>query len=101
MQVVLSESCEDLSDVAAVFLNRVREDQDVIEVNNDEEVRHVLENIVHEVLKSSRGIGESHGHAQKFERAIVCLKCGLPLMTSSNVDIVVACTQIKLGVDLG
>src|SRR6266481_1795226 len=101
MQVVLSESCEDSSDVVAVFLDRVREDQDVIEVNNDEEVGHVLENIVHEVLKSSRGIGESHGHDQELKRAIACSECGLPLMTSSDADIVVACMQIKLGVDLG
>src|SRR6266481_7498133 len=101
MQVVLLESCEDPLDMVAVFLDQVRKDQDIIKVDDNEEVGHVLENIVHEVLKSSRGIGKSHGHDQKFERAIVCLECGLPLMTSSDVDIVVACTQIKLGVYLG
>ncbi len=87
--------------MVAVFVNQVQKDQNVVEVDDDKEVRHVLEDVVHEVLKSSRGIGKSHGHDQEFERAIACLERGLPFMTSSDADIVVACTQIKLGVDLG
>ena len=91
MQVVFSESCEDPLDMVTVFVNQVQKDQNVVKVGNDKEVGHVLEDVIHEVLKSSRGIGKSHGHDQEFKRAIACLERGLPLMTSSDADIVVAC----------
>src|SRR5882672_2824796 len=57
--------------------------------------------MIHEGLECSRGIGESHGHNQEFERAISGAKCCLPLMASSDANIVVASPQVELSVDLG
>src|SRR5882724_9894267 len=48
----------------------------------------------------SGSIGKSHGHDQELEGAVTHLKGCLPLVACSNTNIVVASTEVKLGVDL-
>src|SRR5882672_1816574 len=79
----------------------VGEDEDIVEVDHYEDVSHVSEDVIHKGLERSRSIGESHGHNQEFEGAILGAKCCLPLMASGDANIVVASPQVKLGVDLG
>src|SRR5467141_3628725 len=79
----------------------IGEDEDIIEVDHYEDISHISEYVIHEGLERSRGIGESHGHNQEFERAISGAKCCLPLMASGDANIVVASPQVKLSVDLG
>ena len=50
-----------------MFLNRIRKDQDVVQVDNDKEVRHILEDVVHKMLEGGRHICESHGHYEKLK----------------------------------
>src|SRR5712664_4266947 len=84
-----------------MIFQRIGEDEDIIEVDHYEDVSHVSEDMIHESLERSRSIGESHGHNQEFERAILGAKHCLPLMASGYANIVVASPQVKLGVDLG
>ena len=56
--------------------------------------------MVHEGLECSRCIGEPHWHDQELEGAIVHSEGCLPLMASCDTNIVVASTEVKLGVDL-
>src|SRR5882672_3751914 len=79
----------------------IREDEDIIEVDHYEDVSHISEDVTHEGLECTGSIGESHGHNQEFERAILGVKGCLPLMASSDAHIVVASVQVELGVDLG
>src|SRR5882672_1362384 len=60
-----------------------------------------LETICDKGLKCSRSIGQSHGHNQEFEGAILGAKGCLPLMASGDTNIVVTSMQVKLCVDLG
>ena len=51
---MLSEMAKDFMDMLPVLGGRVGIDQDVIEVNGDILVKQVMEDIIHEPLKSSR-----------------------------------------------
>src|SRR5712664_2284659 len=101
MQVILVKSFQDQLDVDLMIFKGIGEDEDIVEVDHYEYVSHVLEDMIHEGLKCSRSIGESHGHNQEFKRAITGAKGCLPLMASGNTHIVVASVQVELGVYLG
>ena len=53
--------------MAVVFLDRIRKDQDVVQVDNDKKVGHILKDVVHKMLESGRCICESHGHYEKLK----------------------------------
>ena len=53
-------------DVEYVFFGGAGEDEDVINVDKDEPVKHVVENIIHQSLEHSRGVGESKRHDEIF-----------------------------------
>src|SRR6266481_7091381 len=101
MEVVLSESREDTSDVAAVFLDRIRKDQNVVQVDDDKKVGHILKDVIHKVPESGRCICESHGHYDKLERAIAGTKGGLPFMVGCYADVIISHTQVEFGINLG
>jgi hypothetical protein len=77
----------------------VREDQNVVQIDNDTIIKEILENVVHDMLESSQGIGKSEGHYQPLERAVLGLKSGLPLITFGNLNQVVYVPEVNLGVD--
>src|SRR5882724_5614007 len=56
--------------------------------------------MVHEGLECSGSIGESHRHDQELEGAIARLEGCFPLMARCDTNIVVASTEVELGVDL-
>ena len=56
--------------------------------------------MVHKGLEHSGSIAKSHKHDQEPEGAISCLENCLPLMVCCDTNIVVASTEVKLGVDL-
>ena len=76
------------------------EDKDIIKADHYEDVSHISEDVVHKGLKHSGCIGEPHRHNQGLERAIAHSEGGFPLMASCDVNIVVASTEVELGVDL-
>src|SRR5882672_9577164 len=101
VQIVLAQTFQHTSDVNPMIFKGVGEDEDIVEVDHYKDVSHVSEDVIHEGLERSGSIGESHGHNQEFERAISGAKCCLPLMASSDANIVVASPQVELSVDLG
>src|SRR5882672_9491935 len=101
MQVILAQSFQDALDMDLMIFKGIGEYEDIVEVDHYEDVIHVSEDMIHEGLECSGSIGESHGHNQEFERAIMGAKGCLPLMPSGNANIVITSMQVELGVDLG
>jgi hypothetical protein len=99
-EVVFSKSGQDHSDVFMMVVAVLRENEDVIEVDYNEDVSHVLEDVIHEELECCRGIHQSEWHDKVFEGAVTCAKGSLPLLTRSDPNIVISCTKVKLGVDV-
>ena len=52
-----------------VLPKRIREDQDVVEVCGAEVIKEWAEDVIDESLEIGRGVGESKGHDQGFEKA--------------------------------
>jgi len=54
---VLSESSEYFSDVGLVFVEVIGIYQDIVEVDDDGDIQHVREDVIHEVLEGGGGVG--------------------------------------------
>ena len=61
-------------------------DEDVVEVDDNTNIEHVSEDIIHEFLECCWGVGESEGHDLPFKRSIAHSECGLPLITFGYGD---------------
>ncbi|KDQ07879.1 hypothetical protein BOTBODRAFT_97447, partial [Botryobasidium botryosum FD-172 SS1] len=79
VELVFPESLQDLADMFHMLFQRVREDQDV----------HIVEAVVHEVLKGCWGVTQAEQHDQVFEAAIARSECRLPFVARSDPDEVV------------
>ena len=62
IQPVLPESAEDLLDLFMVssFIRRINEN--IVKVDDNTNVQHISEDIVHEVLESAGGVGKPKRH---------------------------------------
>ena len=67
VKVVLSETLEHSANVIFVVLFVVAEDEDVVQIYDNEDIGHVAEDVVHEMLESGWGIGHAEGHDEVFE----------------------------------
>ncbi|KAG5334139.1 hypothetical protein C0989_004339 [Termitomyces sp. Mn162] len=90
-----------MADMLRMFPQQIRVDQDVVQVYNNENVIHVMKDVVHEVLKSGGGVSHSEEHYEVLKEAIAGAKGGLPFMSWSDLDIVVARAEVYLCVNLG
>ena len=64
-------------------------DQQVVQIYNDTNIQEVSKDIIHELLKRARGIGQPKRHNQPLVRTIVCTEYGLPFVTVGYLDQVV------------
>ena len=71
-----------------------REDQNVIEVDEDKLVEHVSEHIVNQGLENSRGIGEAEGHYQVLMMPRRSVKGRFPLISLSDLDQMVGIAKV-------
>jgi hypothetical protein len=69
---------ENLSDVEHMFFGGAGED--VIQVDEDEPVRHVMENIINQSLEHSRGVGKAKWHDQILLVIVGHIEGSLPLV---------------------
>ena len=62
VKTIFSETSEYLPDMFAMEFQIVGVDEDIIQVDNNTDIEHVGEDIVHESLKSGWSIRESERH---------------------------------------
>jgi hypothetical protein len=86
--------------VFVMVMSVLREDEDVVEVEYNEDVSHVLKDVIHEVLECCWSIRQSEWHDKVFERPIAGAKGCLPFLTRCDLNIVITRMKIKLGVDV-
>ena len=74
--------------------------EEIIHVNDKPSFcNHVMKGVIHEVLESGRGIGETKEHHGWFIEFLMCDKGSFPLMPIFDSDIIVSPSNIKLGED--
>ena len=74
-------------------------DQDVIQIDNDIDVYHICENVIHELLKSCRSISKAFWHYQPLERSVLSLESGFPFVSFGNAYEMIHMPEIDFGVD--
>ena len=80
---MLLELLDYFVDMFSMFLGVIREDQDVIEIDNDSNIEKIFEDVVHETLESGRCINQTKGHDTPFNRAIASIKVVFHLSPSA------------------
>ena len=98
---MLSELSEYLADMLSVIGDVVRVDQYVVQVNHYRDVKHVRENVVHEMLEGGRCIRKSERHNVPFEGAIAGAERCFPFIAIGDADQVICMSEINLGVNPG
>jgi hypothetical protein len=62
IETIFSKTPEYLPDMFVMEFRIVGVDEDIIQVDNNTDIEHVREDIVHKSLKSGRSIGASERH---------------------------------------
>jgi hypothetical protein len=96
-ETMLLESSEDLLDLALMISHVFGVDKDVVEVDDDTDVEHIAEDVVHEVLECGWRISEAERHDKVFEMTVAGAEGGFPLIAFFDAEKVITRSQIELG----
>jgi hypothetical protein len=84
-----------------VFLQGVKVNQDVIIVDDEKAIDHILENLVHKGLADGGGVSKAVGHDQ----GLVVPSCGdkghLPFIPFAYTDKVICTSLVEFCIDVG
>ena len=79
----------------------VREDQDVIKVDDNKLVHDILEDVIDKVLEAGGRIHETETHDEGLEKTLGRGEGGFPFIPLPDPDVVVTPSDVKLGEDAG
>ena len=68
--------------------------EDIVEVDDYEEVDHIMEYIVHEGLESGWRVCHTEGHDEVFVRSVASTESRLPFVTLGDAYVVVSRSQV-------
>ena len=94
---MLPETAENLLDVFFMVRFVFREDQQVVQIDNDIDTYQVLEDVIHHMLERSRSVSQAEGHHGRFEVSFPGPERGLPLVALLDPDVVVAPPEVQGG----
>jgi hypothetical protein len=90
---------EYFADMFGVILWVIRVDEDVVKVDDDTNVEHVVENIVDEALEGRGSVGKPERHYAPLKGSVSCAEGGFPFISVGDPDKVVRVPEIYFGVD--
>ena len=99
-KAISTESVEYFPDVSFVLGKVIGIDQYVIQIDNDINVYHICENVIHEPLKSCRSVSKAFQHYQPLKGSILSLEGGLPFISCCNANQMVCMPEVSFTVDL-
>ena len=95
-EIVLSEVSEDFADIFLMGLKVLGVYQDVIQIDDNTDIKEIHEDTIDESLKSCRGISQAERHDIPFEGPISRVEHSLPFITFCNADQMVCVAEINL-----
>ena len=98
-KAVSTESAEYFLDMSFVLGKVIGIDQYVVQIDNDIDVHHIHEDVVHKPLKSCRSISKAFWHYQPLKRSVTSLEGGLPFVSCCNVNQMVCMPEVDFSVD--
>jgi hypothetical protein len=61
-------------------------DQDVVDIDNDTNIKHITETVIHETLKNRGTVGKTERHDLPLKRPVSGPKGGLPFVSFRDSD---------------
>ena len=98
-KAVSVESAEYFPDVLFVLRKVVGIDQYVVQVDDDIDVHHIGEDVIHEPLKSCGSISKAFQHYQPLKRSVTSPEGSLPFISCCNVNQMVCMPEVDFSVD--
>src|SRR5882724_13483979 len=95
---ISAESVKYFSNMSLMFGNVVRVDEDVVQIDDDNDVNHICENVIHKPLKSCWGISKPFRHYQPIKGTITSLEGSLPFVSGCNPNKMVSMPEVDFGV---
>ena len=95
-KMFVTKMLEDYSQMGKMVAKQLTEHQDIIEVYNHKMVKKLEKCLVHQMLKSRGGVGQSEGHYNPFKEAKTCQKCRVRLVRWHNLYLVIPLGQVHL-----
>src|SRR5882672_4741785 len=96
---VSAESSEYFPNMSFVLGNVVGIDEDVVQIDDDYDVDHIREDVIHELLESCWCISKPFRNYQPFEGTISGSEGSLPFVSMRNLDKMVCVSEVDFGVD--
>ena len=93
----LMQSFSALPYMGEMFLNFTTLNQYVIKINSNKFSNICLQNMIHHSHKGTWGINKSEWHYQPLIQPLLCLKCCFPLISWSNVDLMITTSEVNPG----
>ena len=93
---ISSESLDYLLNMGLVFGHIARVDKNV---DDDCDINHICENVIHKSLEGCGCIGKPFRHYRPLERAVSSSECSFPFVSGCDSDQVVRMLEINLGVN--
>ena len=93
----VQEAAEDRSDVSDMLHLVMRENQDIIQVNEDKLAQHIPEQVIDQGLEDRWGVCQTKGHHQIFMMSSWCYEGRLPLLSLPDANQMICIPQVELG----
>src|SRR5882724_7079693 len=85
-----------------LFRSLAAETEDVVHIDGHYSfINEFLEDVIHHHLECGGTVHEAKEHDQRFEKASVCPKGGLPLVSFFDLNVVVSPENVQLSEVLG
>jgi len=94
-QAIFAETGQNLFDMSHMFLESIRENEDVIQVDDAEDIEEITEAVVSISLKGCGSVGETEGHDEIFEVTITSTEGGLVFIAVCNPELVICVGHIQ------
>ena len=68
----------------------LRVNENVVQIDDDRDIQHISEDVVHEPLEGCWRVRKTEGHNEPFKRAIASAKGSLPFVALSDTNEVIS-----------
>ena len=98
-KAVSMESAEYFLDMSFMLGKVIGIDQYVVQIDNDINVYHIREDVVHELLKNCGSISKAFQHYQPLKRSVTSPEGSLPFISCCNANQMVCVLEVDFSVD--
>ena len=96
VKLLLSKRVANLVQMVHMILLPAAVDKNVVEVHDDEFANEWAQHLIHQPLECTRRVREAEWHNSPLVETVLYLKGGLPLISWTNLNLVIFASQINL-----